>query len=121
MSSHILNEVQGLCDTIALIDKGNLLLYDHVDNIGHLKAIKITVRALKGVTNANIEKIERMKSVEMVEKRANTVYIHFKGTEKDRANLLKKLHQLGMEVSRFAPEELSLEDLYLSMIEKSER
>jgi ABC-2 type transport system ATP-binding protein len=121
MSSHILNEVQGLCDTIALIDKGKLLLHDKVENIAQLKATKIIVRATIGATLKNIAVIERIKGVELVEKRGNTIHIHFRGTEKDRAALLKKLHTLKMDVSKFAPEEMSLEDLYLSMIKKSER
>ena len=121
MSSHILNEIQGLCDTIALIDKGRLLLHDTVENISQLKATKITVRATTGATLKNIKEIEKVKGVELVEKRGNTINIHLCGAEKDRAALLKKLHALKMDVSKFAPEELSLEDLYLSMIKKSER
>lgn len=121
MSSHILNEIQGLCDTIALIDNGELLLHDKVENITQLKATKITVRVTSGATLKNISAIEKVKGVELVEKRGNTIYVHFRGTEKDRAALLKKLHTLEMDISKFAPEEMSLEDIYLSMIKKSER
>jgi len=44
MSSHLLGEVQEVCDSAALIDRGKLLVYDSIDNLKSLtKVVKIEI------------------------------------------------------------------------------
>lgn len=49
LSSHILSEIQRYCRHAAVIREGKLLISDHVENLGHTDAKRVTIR---GVTQA---------------------------------------------------------------------
>ena len=59
MSSHLLNEVQEVCDRVALIDRGKLLVYESVDVLSSRVSVeKIEVTSLNDITPPVIEKMK---------------------------------------------------------------
>jgi ABC-2 type transport system ATP-binding protein len=121
MSSHLLSEVTEICDEVAMVDHGKLLVYDTLANVssrfsssGNLvevllaRPVDITrvtegIRALGGVT-----------SVEGVD--ARNFKVGLKGGIEAQEKLLSDLVSLRIGVVSFREASLALEDAYLNLI-----
>ena len=73
-SSHIMQEVQALCDRVVIINKGRLVANDTIDNLQKQVSIesKIDVAFNKAVP---IQKLEAIKTVLSVEKKGGNKYL----------------------------------------------
>lgn len=120
LASHMLHEVQEVCDSVALINKGKLLAYDRVESLEKIFRVqKIEVETLSIPEPKKVAKIEKLKSVSSVSVEGNRLMINFDGTEIMRADLLAVLvRDIGLRVVSFKPSTEALEEIYLQLIEK---
>lgn len=121
MSSHLLHEVQEVCDKLALLNFGKLIAYDDVGNLSKLTIIKkIEVKTHSALTPDQITRIKNLTNVENVQRRdANTFVIEFEGDDAVKADLLNDMQELGLKVVSFKSEGTDLENIYMSMIKES--
>jgi ABC-2 type transport system ATP-binding protein len=121
MSSHLLIEVQEVCDSAALIDHGKLLVYDSIDNLKKLtKVTKIEVTSSSEITAENISQIRGMPNVRAVETvNGHTVVVTYEGTLDSRGELLLAVQSLGIMVTGFSPVGLPLEMMYMDLVKES--
>ncbi len=121
MSSHLLNEVQEICDSVALIDHGKLLAHDAVSSLVSSSTAKaIEVRVLQPLDGHTIERISGFEGVESAAPLSETLLsISFKGDETDQARLLADIQALGLKVVSFKESGIPLESLYMSLITDS--
>ncbi len=121
MSSHLLLEVQEVCDRAALIDKGKLLVYDSMDNLKNLtKVVKIEVTTVSEITADLANRVRAMKNVRAVEGvNTHTVVVTFEGAMEARAELLRGIQSLGAMVTGFSPVGLPLEMMYMDLVKES--
>ncbi|MDD1767197.1 MAG: ABC transporter ATP-binding protein, partial [Methanomassiliicoccales archaeon] len=121
MSSHLLNEVQEICDKVALIDRGKLLAYDSVSRLVEANGSKdLDVRALNPIDSYVADRIAHLSGVNgltVVGERGVT--ITFKGTEEDQSRLLSDLQMLGLKIVSYKETGMALESLYMSLIKES--
>src|SRR5438046_7820264 len=72
MSSHLLNEVQDICDEVAMIDHGKLLVYDTLSNVttrfssdgGNVVEIELLRDIDERTVNDDIESLANVSSAE---------------------------------------------------------
>lgn len=68
LSSHIMQEVNAVCDLVLIIDKGKLMLIDKPENLKHhfgsTGGLKLILRGEKEQVIAELEKIERINKIE---------------------------------------------------------
>jgi len=123
MSSHLLSEVQETCDTVALIDKGRLIVYDKIENLSKMSPVKkIQVQALVAPTDSQLDCIRRLTGVRSVQQTSSQVLlIEFEGNEDSMAELHNSLLGLGVKMTSFKPTGADLEGMYLEMIAESAR
>jgi ABC-2 type transport system ATP-binding protein len=131
VSSHILRELDGFVDTVALIQRGKLEVYGSVDDVisdyevgrrlhevhvtkGLVKAIEI-LRKHEGLVEAvlPLHKGEPQPDPATAERGLLKVRIH--GTEEHAAHLLRELVLADVEVIALAKVRSDLEDVYQSM------
>jgi len=115
-SSHILSEVENICDRVAIINKGKLIAEDTISNISkYLKMkpqLKITIENLDGKV-PNI--ISELDGVESVEAKNNTLFVT---CESDiRSKVITKLEGAGFKIIDIKTIEPSLEDAFVKLIE----
>ncbi len=85
MSSHLLNEVQDVCDEVAMIDHGKLIVYDTLSNVtsrfssvgGNAVQIELSTDIDEQTVSRNIGSMPNVVSVERMDSR--TVRIRFSG------------------------------------------
>jgi len=121
MSSHLLNEVQEICESVALIDHGKLLAYGPVATLVEITGSKdIEVRILQPLDSYVIDRVSHFDGVERIAPgEARQFTITFKGKEEDQAKLLSDLQTLGLKIVSFKETGMGLESLYMSLIKDS--
>jgi ABC-2 type transport system ATP-binding protein len=121
MSSHLLIEVQEVCDSAALIDHGKLLVYDSMDNLKALtKVAKIEVTSSSEITQGNLAQMRGLPNVRAVETvNGHTVVVTYEGTQDSRAELLLAVQSMGLKVTGFSPVGLPLEMMYMDLVKES--
>ena len=121
MSSHLLSEVSDVCDEVAMIDHGKLIVYDTIANVtskfsGGNNVVEVglvrpvdskivvkTIAAFPGVINA--EKIDD-----------KNLKISFNGGLDVQERLLNDIVKLNIGVISYKPASSELEEAYLKLI-----
>lgn len=120
MSSHMMHEVTDLCDRIAMINHGTLLVHDDFDKIimDHDTTL-LVVKPLEEPDEAMVSKISGLANVLSAERFGNEITVKFKGDRKDVAAFYRDLAMLDFPVCGMSESANALEDRYLSLIKES--
>jgi ABC-2 type transport system ATP-binding protein len=122
MSSHLLNEVQEICDEVAMIDHGKLIVYDSLSNVttrfsgdgSNIVEIELSRDIDDQSVNRNIASLTSVSSVERVDSRK--VRVHFSGGIQNQERLLQDLATMKIGMISFRPSASALEETYLNLI-----
>jgi ABC-2 type transport system ATP-binding protein len=121
MSSHILSEVSDVCDEVAMIDHGKLLVYDTLHNVtskfsGGENIVDVgLVRPVQaGVVDGSVAKLPGVVSVERVDDKR--LRIHCSGGPDVQEKILAALVGINIGVVSFQPTSSALEETYLNLI-----
>ena len=120
MSSHLLNEVNGLCDSVAMMNHGKLLLYETVEEMKkNMGAVRLQIETIKDIDADHIRRYSQLPSVVDIEVCSpNQLVVAFKGGQEERNALLRSIDS-DVNVTAFYDSGNPLESLYLSMIKES--
>jgi ABC-2 type transport system ATP-binding protein len=121
MSSHLLYEVQETCQSVALINKGKLLMYDDLDRITlWRKGGRVEVEALPPIAPEIVDRARALAGVKSVQgPEGNRLILDLEGGDEERAALLRQLLGWGLRVRSFKDVEMPLESLYLDLVKES--
>ncbi len=122
MSSHLLFEVQEVCDKAAMINRGQLIIYEDIDKLSRMADnLKIEVQTLSQVTPEHVKTVQEIAGVEnLVVYNPQLFVFELKGGEAEKADLLLYLQNVnGLRVTSFRTVGTGLENLYMSMISDS--
>jgi len=118
-SSHILSEVQALCDRVAIIDKGKLVVEDTVDNISEHLRIRPRLWIESSDTGEEIiASIRSMDAVEEVALKDGGLLVTCK--EEARIEVLEALRRKGVTVRDFRTIDPSLEEAFVKLLSDKE-
>ena len=119
LSSHSMEEVQEICDRIAIIARGKLLAVGSVEDLRDIVRAKEGVHYLLEVEDIPLseaaEAIKKVEGVQALEVQNGILYIHTK--MKLRTEIAKAVKKVGGTVSMFEEEEMNLQKLFLKIIE----
>lgn len=120
LASHMLHEVQEICDYVALINMGKLLAYDSIQNLENVfKARKINVELFHPLEPKQIERIKKLKHVQTIIADEKSLTISFDGGEAEQAELLATLvKDVDVQMVSFRPSLEALEEVYLQLIKE---
>ena len=120
MSSHLLYEVQEVCDKIAIIDKGKLLRCDSVKNISSEQDLsKIKVECTVKASPEQIEIVQNFDGVKQIKQTELTFTILFSGNNEAKAELLDVIKKSGIRVASYSSDSSDLESFYMKEISDS--
>lgn len=122
MSSHLLGEVQEVCDSAALLDHGKLLLQGTLDELaGRAEANAFQVMLLQQATPDDVAWMKTLPGVRDAAASNSAVDLRLAGGPEVQAAVLKALVAHGLGVTSFRLVGTALEQLYLENIQESER
>jgi ABC-2 type transport system ATP-binding protein len=121
MSSHILSEVSEVCDEVAMIDHGKLVVYDTISNVSAKVSggENIVEVGLQRVIDSELvtQKIATLANVVTAEiKDDKTLRISFSGGLDVQERVLSDLVRMNIGVISYRPASSELEDAYLKLI-----
>jgi ABC-2 type transport system ATP-binding protein len=121
MSSHILSEISEVCDEVAMIDHGKLIVYDTIPNVtakfsGEENIVEVGLQRPidSGLVTRKIATLANVVTAEM--KDDKTLVIRFNGGLDVQERVLSDLVNLNIGVISYRPASLELEDAYLKLI-----
>jgi len=119
-SSHILQEVQAICDRVIIINKGSIVADDTVTNLqkGNRDSRTVTVQFETGVQPALIKNLAQAIAIEQIQS-SNELGLRFsiRSTNPDsiRKQLLELALQHNLNIVSLQTEEHSLEEVFRSL------
>jgi ABC-2 type transport system ATP-binding protein len=114
LSSHLLSEVEQICDQAVIIDRGRVL------RAGTMNTLLVAGDQVEIITNTLPEDLQAVLREwgATIERNANDVRIVTAGGRK--REVVERLWLAGSDVQRLNPVKSSLEDLYMKLVGKSE-
>ena len=116
VSSHILTEMQEFCTSVAIMEKGRMVVSGPIDEVNRqvLGAAEIIVEVLSG-DDAFHRIVRADRQASEITDRDGMYAFRYAGTADDSADLLARLVNGGVRVAAFAPRKEGLEDLFLKV------
>jgi ABC-2 type transport system ATP-binding protein len=112
-SSHILEQVEAVCDRVGILQAGELVAVDTIDglreSLGGGTKLVITVDRL---ANGTLETVRGIQGVETAVEREDST-LEVTCTNDAKMDILVELHDAGVDVVNFRTEEASLEDMFI--------
>lgn len=119
-SSHILGQVEAVCDLVGILRDGELVAEDSVSGlreaIGTEGTLRITVDQLAA---DSIDEIRAVAGVTDVTSEQNTLAVTCRDDAK--TTVLSEIESLGMSITDFETEEVSLEELFAAYTTEEEQ
>ena len=117
INSHNLAEVQRMCDRIAIIDEGQILLSGATQELrSRLQTSEnFRIRVVDDLENT-LSISKSMNFVTSAEREADSIVVTIDDPMNNNTTLLQALLSKGIRIIEFAEEEATLEDLYLDVI-----
>lgn len=123
MSSHLLGEVSEVCDEVALIDHGKLIVYDTIENVtakfsgnGGVELVEIGLsRPIdNSVLVKNISSLSSVVSAEKID--SKHIQVKFTGGNDNQEKLLTDLVAMKIGLISYRLSSSALEETYLKII-----
>lgn len=118
-SSHILTEVENLCDRVAIIDKGKLIAEDTVSNLNKYLRIKPRLEiSIPGLNGKVPKAIRNLEGVENVDAKDDTLFVTCESSVRSR--VITNLEKAGLKIVGIKTIEPSLEEAFVKLISREE-
>jgi ABC-2 type transport system ATP-binding protein len=124
MSSHILSEVSDICDEVAIIDHGKLIVYDTISNLTirvsdgeNMVEVGLQRPIDAGIVTKTITALPGVVSTE--KKDDKNLRIRFSGGLEVQERILSDLVRLNIGVISYRPASSELEDAYLKLVKST--
>jgi ABC-2 type transport system ATP-binding protein len=118
-SSHILSEVENICDRVAIINKGELIAEDTVANLNKYLKIKPRLEiSIPGLNGKIPEVIKSLKGVEAVDAKDDELFVTCESSV--RSKVITALEDAGLKIDNIKTIEPSLEEAFVKLVSKDE-
>ena len=126
LSSHILSEVQAVCDRVVIISSGRLVASDTAANLSRASEggarVEFRVRAARAAVKKAVNSIKGLSAVRITEPADGEIGLSFetKSPDEARKKALNSLVSAGCDVLSVSTGEASLEDVFLRLTGEQE-
>lgn len=120
LSSHNLEEVQKICNRIALLHKGEIKLYGCLEELRHrMGTDTLLVQVKDTVPDVVVQKLDSLKNIGFLHKDGNEIAFAPVADIKP-TDIVSALIDVGFEVDGFQKREASLEEMYSSIVKEAD-
>lgn len=128
LSTHILHEIEKVCDRILIIDRGQILAFDSLPNLAEKLQdsynLYLTVKGSAEKVKSILKEINGVSKLQDIGKLDKGVYRYLMKISKDiavRENITSKLSSDGHTVLEMYIEQMSAEDIFRRIVPDRER
>jgi ABC-2 type transport system ATP-binding protein len=120
LSSHNLDEVQRICNRIALIDRGAIKLYGELKDLRQkMGQSSIIVEANTGVTDSVLQALKNQTNLGFRELKGTALY--FESDKAEINDIIGFLASHSVKIEKVGKQEATLEELYASILKEVEQ
>lgn len=127
LSSHILSEVQAVCETIMIISKGKMVACDTPENLEKMFSgsisVNLTVEATKSEVKNILKKVKDIKNIEITED-GKVCHVVIETNSDDDSEICKNIFFAFAEakkaILKMNPSSASLEEIFLELTDRDE-
>lgn len=128
LSSHILPEVQAICEKVLIISKGKLAAYDTPENLEKMMNASAEIRFTAETDSEEIPEImsglEEISDYSFGEREDGTVSVRIRGGDADtrplRRDLFFRFAEQGVPILEMTEKRMNLEEVFIELTEGSE-
>jgi len=117
LSSHLLAEVEELCNRVAIVRSGRIVYEGHISELKRTAASAYRLRTTDDIRALEVCRAQRG----IADPHADGGEIHFTADEAAVPDLSVALIEAGAQIRALAPQTVTLEDLFFSLTEGEER
>jgi ABC-2 type transport system ATP-binding protein len=122
MSSHNLDEVQRICNRVALIDRGEIKLYGELEDLRHkMGRSGIVIKTSGGITDAVLEQLKQQPKLGFRDTSGTSLFFTPQEGAADVSDIISYLTGQGVRIEQAGRQEASLEELYASILKEVEQ
>jgi ABC-2 type transport system ATP-binding protein len=122
LSSHNLDEVQRICNRVALIDRGEIKLYGELEDLRQKMGRSYIVIEISGtVTNSTLEDLRKQNRLGFREIKGTSLYFESREDGAEVSDIITFLTGRGVKIEQAGRQEASLEDLYSSILKEVDK
>ena len=120
LSSHNLDEVQRICNRIALIDRGKIKLYGERDQLQRkMGKGEVIVETTEPITEPILVELQSLPGVSIQNRKDRTLILSM-GKGSEVPDIVNFLTQRGVRIEQVKRREASLEELYTTILMEAE-
>jgi ABC-2 type transport system ATP-binding protein len=122
LSSHNLDEVQRICNRIALIDRGEIKLYGELADLRQkMGASSIKVEIDGNMPDSLLEQLKTQKQLGFRDVRGSTLFFESGEGAAETSDIIGFLAGHGVKIEEITRREATLEDLYSSILKQVDK
>lgn len=119
MSSHVLPEVEAICDIVGIFDHGQLVAMDTIEHLRSTASDSLNIELTLVETEPQVvEALRRLPGINRIEANGDQLYINALKSEELRPRILQEAIASNAKVLSFGLQESSLEDILLRLVNK---
>jgi len=117
LSTHILNDIERVCDRIGILHGGKIVLEDDLDTLmAHYIQPVYDVELEKPLTEEQRESLKRKAYLEKMTQEDKKLSFWMKNIKENGNNLISDIAQLGTQVISINLRKSSLEEIFLKVV-----
>ncbi|MCD8231010.1 MAG: ABC transporter ATP-binding protein [Clostridiales bacterium] len=128
LSSHILSEVQAICDNVLIIHKGKLVAFDKLENLSRTlssgNVVEICCEATQGKMRSLLAEVPGIHSVKVQKKTKDICDAQLFVGENEPAEICREIFKVfaadGTVLQKLNPVTATLEDIFMRITSESE-
>jgi ABC-2 type transport system ATP-binding protein len=122
LSSHNLDEVQRICNRIALIDRGEIKLYGELEELRQkLGRSGIVIETSGGISDSILEELKKQTKFGFRDVSGTSLFFENREGTAGVSDIISFLAGHGVKIEQAGRREASLEDLYSSILKEAEQ
>jgi ABC-2 type transport system ATP-binding protein len=120
LSSHNLDEVQRICNRIALIDRGEIKLYGELEQLRReMSGNKVQIETTEAITESLFSELKSLSRLGLRERKDKTlIFVPQEGIRVP--DIVSLLVRRGVEIEKVSKKEASLEEIYSAILKEVE-
>lgn len=121
LSSHNLDEVQRICNRIALIHKGQIRLYGELEQFKReMGQGGLVIETTETVPAATLDELLKLQDVSVREQKDHALILNI-GKNVEVSDIITLFASRGVKIEQVKKQEASLEDMYTAIVKESEQ
>ena len=118
ISSHILSELEEMCDRVGIIEQGKLVFSGTLDDVRERMGVNRKVRLrVAGDEDKAVKLLSALPAVESVERLEDAISVTLADSGAEAGLIARTLVQGGVAVTELVPEKLKLDEAFLQLTE----